>query len=169
MYGTYKKIMNGVAFCEGVGVAVTLTIITIITFGNVLSRYVLPTSWSFTEELVVNLFVYTTLLGAALCARTEGGLVSMALLNNLLSDKGKHILNIIMCIIAIVFCIIMVQQGFIRVESVKAIDKTTDVLRMHEWKFWTCIPVCFTLMGLHFIEFMIDNIHGLKHGEEEAK
>ncbi len=94
-YSVYKKIMNGFTFVEKLVLSVTLLVVTLLTFGNVLSRYVLPTSWSFTEELTINVFVLLSLLGAAVCARQEGGLVSMALFSGMLPRKGQRILNLI--------------------------------------------------------------------------
>ena len=43
-----------------------LFIMLVIAFGNVVSRYLLPTSWAFTEELTCGLFILVSLLGAAL-------------------------------------------------------------------------------------------------------
>lgn len=88
--------MNGFTFVEKLVLSVTLLVVTLLTFGNVLSRYVLPTSWSFTEELTINVFVLLSLLGAAVCARQEGGLVSMAV------SANKYIFLIIINIIFLI-------------------------------------------------------------------
>ena len=65
----YKKIMNGVAFVEKLILVLSTILIVVLTVGNVLSRKILHQSWSFTEELVVAVFVLITLLAAALAAR----------------------------------------------------------------------------------------------------
>ena len=70
----YKKLMDFVALVEKAVLAATMILILVLTVGNVFSRKVIHQSWSFTEELVVAIFVLITLLGAALSAR-EGGLV----------------------------------------------------------------------------------------------
>lgn len=159
--------MDVIALIEKIAMAVVLAVITLITFGNVLSRYVLPTSWSFTEELVINIFVLLSFLGAALSARDEGGLVSMALLNNFLSRKGQRILNIIVCVIGLVFCYVMIKYGFDRVGSLIKNGKTTDVLRISEWKFALAVPVCSIFLALHTIESAIDNIVQLKRERKD--
>ena len=61
----YKKIMNGVAFVEKLILVLSTILIVVLTVGNVLSRKILHQSWSFTEELVVAVFVLITLLAAA--------------------------------------------------------------------------------------------------------
>ncbi len=165
-YTVYKKIMNGFTFCEKIVLAVTLLLVTAITFGNVLSRYVLPTSWSFTEELVINVFVLLSLVGAAVCARDEGGLVSMALFSGSLPRKWQRILNIVMVVFGLIFCYVLVKYGASRVVSLIGNNKRTDVLRIFEWKFALAVPVSGVCMALHLVEFAIDNIHYLLHGEE---
>ena len=75
----YKKIMNGVAFVEKLILVLSTILIVVLTVGNVLSRKILHQSWSFTEELVVAVFVLITLLAAALAAR-DGELVNLSLL-----------------------------------------------------------------------------------------
>ena len=50
---------------ELIGVLVLLVML-VVAFGNVLSRYVLPVSWAFTEELTCGLFILVSMLGAAL-------------------------------------------------------------------------------------------------------
>ena len=66
---TYKKIMNGVAMVEKLILVLATILIVVLTVGNVLSRKLLHQSWSFTEELVVAVFVLITLMAAALAAR----------------------------------------------------------------------------------------------------
>ena len=85
----YKKIMNGLAFVEKLVLVLSTILIVVLTVGNVLSRKVLHQSWSFTEELVVAVFVLITLLAAALAAR-DGELVNLSLLPDRLSAKARR-------------------------------------------------------------------------------
>jgi len=165
-YKVYKKIMDVFTGVEKGIAAFMLALVTIITFGNVLSRYILPTSWSFTEELVINVFVLMSMLGVAICARDEGGLVSMALFSGVLPRRGQRILNIVMVLFGLVFCYVLIKYGFIRVDKLIANHKRTDVLRVLEWKFALAVPVGGVCMALHLVEFAIDNIHFMIHGEE---
>lgn len=165
-YSIYKKIMNGFTFIEKIVLAIVLTVVTVVTFGNVLSRYVLPVSWSFTEELVINIFVLLSLLGAAVCARDEGGLVSMALFSGMLPRKGQRLLNLFTVVMGLLFAYVLIKYGFDRVFTLIGNNKRTDVLRIFEWKFALFTPVSGICMALHLIEFAIDNIYYLIKGEE---
>ena len=84
----YKKLMDFVALVEKAVLAATMILILVLTVGNVFSRKVIHQSWSFTEELVVAIFVLITLLGAALSAR-EGGLVGLNLVTERLPKSCK--------------------------------------------------------------------------------
>ena len=72
----FKKIMNAVAAVENCILVVSTLLILVLTVGNVFSRKVIHRSWSFTEELVVAVFVLITLMAAALACR-EGELVNL--------------------------------------------------------------------------------------------
>ena len=56
----YKKLMDIVAMVEKTVLVVTMLLILVLTVGNVFSRKVIHQSWSFTEELVVAIFVLIT-------------------------------------------------------------------------------------------------------------
>ena len=85
----YKKLMNAVAAIEKFILVVTMLLILVLTVGNVFSRYVIHRSWSFTEELVVAVFVLITLLATALGCR-EGELVNLTLVTDHLPAKAKN-------------------------------------------------------------------------------
>lgn len=168
MYNAYKKFMKGWGMLEKVITVILMVAVTALTFGNVLSRYILPTAWSFTEEVVINLFAIMSMMGAAMLASRDGGLVSMALLNTALNDKGKRILNLLDVVIGVIFFILIFHYGLQRTEMLYTTNKLTDVLRMKEWYFTAGAlvfsSICFFL---HYFEFALDQIHALIHGEPE--
>ena len=81
--------MNILAAIEKFILIVATLLILILTVGNVFSRYVIHRSWSFTEEIVIAVFVLISLVAAALSAR-EGGLVSLSLVTDMLPKKAVH-------------------------------------------------------------------------------
>ena len=86
----YKKLMNILAAIEKFILIVATLLILILTVGNVFSRYVIHRSWSFTEEIVIAVFVLISLVAAALSAR-EGGLVSLSLVTDMLPKRQKNL------------------------------------------------------------------------------
>ena len=135
---TYKKLMNALAAVEKVILVIATLLILVLTVGNVLSRYVIHRSWSFTEELVVAVFVLITLLAAALACREQGGLVSL------------------ITVLSIIFSVILFKYGMDKVLTQLANGKRTFVLNWPEWIFWSFVPIGAGCMILHFIEYCLD-------------
>ena len=136
----FKKVMNGLAFVEKLILAVSTLLILVLTVGNVFSRKVIHQSWSFTEELVVAVFVLITLLAAALACR-EGELVNLSLVNTVLS---------------VFFTGVLFYYGLEKVLAQLENGKRTYVLNWPEWIFWSFVPIGAACMILHFIEFYLD-------------
>ena len=134
----YKKIMNGVAFVEKLILVLSTILIVVLTVGNVLSRKILHQSWSFTEELVVAVFVLITLLAAALAAR-DGELVNLSLLPDRLSEKARRILLVVNTAFSVAFTAV-----------------------------WSFVPIGAACMTLHMIEYLIDTfVKAKEEGEEK--
>ena len=157
----YKKIMNGLAFVEKLVLVLSTILIVVLTVGNVLSRKVLHQSWSFTEELVVAVFVLITLLAAALAAR-DGELVNLSLLPDRLSAKARRILLVVNTAFSVAFTVVLFKYGMDKV-----LTQLTFVLNWPEWIFWSFVPIGAACMTLHMIEYLIDTF--VKAKEEGQK
>lgn len=151
----YKKLMNVIAAIEKIILVITMLLILALTVGNVFSRYVIHRSWSFTEEIVVAVFVLITLLAAALACR-EGELVNLTLVTNLLPEKTKKPLMILVTALCVIFSLILFKYGLDKVITQLENGKRTFVLNWPEWIFWSFVPIGAGCMILHFIEYCID-------------
>ena len=120
----YKKLMDFVALVEKAVLAATMILILVLTVGNVFSRKVIHQSWSFTEELVVAIFVLITLLGAALSAR-EGGLVGLNLVTERLPKSCKKPVIILITLFSVAFMGILCYYGMDKVLAQLANQKRT--------------------------------------------
>mgnify|MGYP003204412458 CR=1 FL=1 len=156
----YKKIMNGLAFVEKLVLVLSTILIVVLTVGNVLSRKVLHQSWSFTEELVVAVFVLITLLAAALA-------VNLSLLPDRLSAKARRILLVVNTAFSVAFTVVLFKYGMDKVLTQLANGKRTFVLNWPEWIFWSFVPIGAACMTLHMIEYLIDTF--VKAKEEGQK
>lgn len=152
---TYKSIMNIIAAVEKAILVVTMLLILVLTVGNVFSRYVIHQSWSFTEEIVVAVFVLITLLAAALACR-EGELVNLTLLTDRLPAKAKKPVLILVTVLSVAFSAILFKYGMEKVITQLENGKRTFVLNWPEWIFWSFVPIGAACMVLHFIEYCID-------------
>ena len=152
----YKKLMNALAAVEKIVLVLSTLLILVLTVGNVFSRKVIHRSWSFTEELVVAVFVLITLLAAALACREKGGLVSLTLFTDRLPKKLEKPSVILITVLSIVFSAILFKYGMDKVLTQLANGKRTFVLNWPEWIFWSFVPIGAACMILHFIEYCLD-------------
>ena len=151
----YKKIMDVLASAEKLILAASTLLILVLTVGNVFSRKVIHRSWSFTEELVVAVFVLITLMAAALACR-EGELVSLTLVTDRLPKKTKKPIVILVTVLSVIFTAILFKYGMDKVLTQLANGKRTFVLNWPEWIFWSFVPIGSVCMVLHFIEYCVD-------------
>lgn len=151
----YKKVMDALAVLEKIILVASTLLILVLTVGNVLSRKVIHQSWSFTEELVVAVFVLITLMAAALACR-EGELVNLTLLTERLPKKLRVLSMALNTILCVAFTSVLFKYGMDKVITQLENGKRTFVLNWPEWIFWSFVPIGAACMILHFIEYFID-------------
>ena len=161
----YKKLMDMLAFAEEVVLVLSTAVILVLTVGNVFSRKVIHQSWSFTEELVVAVFVLITLMAAALAAR-DGELVNLSLIPDRLSVKGQKVLLTINTVLSVAFTAVLFKYGLDKVITQLENGKRTFVLNWPEWIFWSFVPIGAGCMILHLIEYCLDVCFGNKNDKE---
>lgn len=164
----YKKVMDIIAGLEKWTLVLSTLLILVLTVGNVLSRKVLHRSWSFTEELVVAVFVLITLVAAALACR-EGELVSLPLLTDRLPEKTRKPIAVLITVLAVIFTAILFKYGMDKVITQLENGKRTFVLNWPEWIFWSFVPIGAGCMVLHFIEYCVDVCTDFKYAKKKEE
>ncbi len=158
----FKKIMNAVAVVEKYLLAITMSVTLAFTFANVIGRFVFNHSLAFADELVIALFVLVSLMGAAMCARENDGLIGLALISSRLTGGKKTVQKLFSSIVSILYCAMLTWQGFIRTLSSLSQGEHTFVMHLPRWIFWSFIPVCGICLILHFIENLADFLEARK-------
>lgn len=164
----YKKVMDIIAGLEKWTLVLSTLLILVLTVGNVLSRKVLHRSWSFTEELVVAVFVLITLVAASLACR-EGELVSLPLLTDRLPEKTRKPIAVLITVLAVIFTAILFKYGMDKVLTQLENGKRTFVLNWPEWIFWSFVPIGAGCMVLHFIEYCVDVCTDFKYAKKKEE
>ena len=164
----YKKVMDFIAGLEKWTLVLSTLLILVLTVGNVLSRKVLHRSWSFTEELVVAVFVLIALVAAALACR-EGELVSLPLLTDRLPEKTRKPIAVLITVLAVIFTAILFKYGMDKVITQLENGKRTFVLNWPEWIFWSFVPIGAGCMVLHFIEYCVDVCTDFKYAKKKEE
>lgn len=124
---------------EVVGV-LGLVIMLVIAFGNVLSRYLLPVSWAFTEELTCGLFILVSLLGAALGVQ-DGKAMGISLLTDRLPQRFQKYVMMIQAFFTGIFGYLLLAYGIGMVKSELRLHMKTAALKWPEAIFGSFIPI----------------------------
>lgn len=118
-----------------------LGVMAVLTFINVLNRYIFKSSFAFTEEITVSLFVWITLLGIAIAFR-RGTNLKMTNLYDSLSPTIKKTVLFVSGIIGLTIF------GFLIYNSVREIYKnvtfyhtTSEALGIPTWIYSLGTPV----------------------------
>ena len=166
---TFKTIIKNF---DAVITGVTLVACVILVNLNVLMRYIFKSPFSWSEELVTSLFVWTVFIGSAYAYRKHAHL-GVDIVVNLLHGKTKKTLTFIVSVvelaILIMLTVISAQYAYnllyVRGEYSPAI---TDVLRVPKIYTGIAVPIGFALSTIYSIYFMLtDRLHIIKKKEPD--
>lgn len=121
-------------------VAALLAAMVVLNFGNVLSRYVLPTSWSFTAELMLIFFVWVVLLASAVAYKRAEHL-GLPLIIDMVPRRWQVLLLLISGVVSVLLIIALVVSGFILMSTQVQFEQVTPVLSLPQWVAGASIPI----------------------------
>lgn len=163
MCSTLKKILDNI---EEVLCAICLSIMTIITFINVIARYVLSASLSFTDEITTYLFVLLSLLGSAIAAK-RGAHLGLTVILDVVNPFVQKVLKIIGYVFAVIFSGTVCYYGIFMVQRQFARGQVTAGMQWPEWIFGAFVPIGAFFLTVRFIQVLIKEIKS--NGEEDKK
>ena len=150
----YKSIMNIVTMIENIILVLSTLLVLVLTFGNVIARYIFKHSWGFTDEIVVSVFVLISILAAGVAART-GDLVNLSLVPDHVGAGTKKVLHVISSLLCLLYSGILTWEGIGRMR----VDRTfSPILHIPKTYFWAFLVVGGISLMLHFVENMIDEL-----------
>lgn len=161
---TLNKILDYVE--EGL-CCVCLIVMTGLTFANVISRYVLGASLSFSEEITTYLFVLLSLLGAAIAAK-RGAHLGFTLITEHVGEKTGHVLNIIAMVFATAFSGLICYYGVFMVINQFNKGQVTGAMQLPEWIFGSFVPIGALFVTIRFAQNLIRLLAGKSVAREDV-
>jgi len=131
--------------------AVVLTIMAVVTFVNVVTRYVIVFPLAFTEEVTVNLFVWLVLLGASMAFRRNGHL-AMGFFYNLMPRSVKKVCFYFSAACSITFFLLLAWLGSIQVMDEIELGVTSDALAISVAWYSIGVPVFSVLIIVRIVQ-----------------
>ena len=120
--------------------ALSLAIMCIVAFVNIVSRYFLSYSLAFTEEITINLFVLITFMGAAIGIHRKAHLG----FNLLFENAGRNMQMVLVYVIGLVTSFVFLSLTYYGVDMVlfqKQLNQMTPALGWPQWIFSLGLPL----------------------------
>jgi len=135
---------------------ISITIMLFIIFLQVIFRYVLHHSLTFSEELARYLFVWTVFLGSAVVAKDNGHIVVGALVQKLKGKKAKYT-KIAAYISTMIFVVILFYQG-LRMMRLSSFQHSPALGLSMSWVY-LAIPIATFVMFCNILILVVDVLH----------
>jgi len=148
-------------------VTVGFIAMTVIIFFQILFRYALHESLSWSEELARYLFIWVTFLGASVCAYEKTHINVDLFINYIKNQRVRAILFLIGNILSLSFLGMLVVKGFTvasRVYSLEQMSASMDFLPIG--LIYLAVPLGCLFMSLNILMHSIDHIKQIIHPEE---
>lgn len=158
MRKVFDKIEEVVAF-------VSLFVMTLITFINVIMRQFGGLSLSFTEEISVNMFVLVTLMGTSIAAKRREHLGVTAVFDRF-SPSVRKACRVFALSLTVVYLGIIIGYGIRMVNGEILLNQKTPTMQWPEWIFGSFIVIGAVLIFIRYLLRLFDTI---KTKPEEVK
>ena len=135
--------------------AVCTVVMTLLVFANVLSRYVLHMSLSFSDEITTNLFILLSMMGAAIATKRRAHL-GLTILTDAVPPKTRKILLTLGFAIGTVFCAALCCYGIEMVRHQIILGQVTPTMQWPEWIFGAFIPFGAIFLTIRFAQATIE-------------
>lgn len=133
--------------------SIFLSVTTVIVIMNVITRYFLKITFTWTEEIAVGCFVWTIFLGLANAYKTKG-LIGVEVLTNLVPKKGQAVVVFMTSIIVSIISSTMLVFSF---KYVMGSTKITAALEMSYKYIYSSIIVSFALITVYSLYFLVQS------------
>ena len=157
-----KKFLNTFedSFC-----AIILLIMLILTFINVIARYIILASMPFVEELTCVGLMILSILGAATAAKRQAHL-GLSVITDLLPQTAQRVIALICDLLSAAFCAAIVYLGYLMVQN----QLNNNILSMGmSWPVWLYgiwLPIGGAVLFIREIQLAIRNFIAAAKKEE---
>lgn len=147
----FKKLKDLVMRLYSGVAALALVVLVISTFAQVVGRYILNASPSWSEELARYAFIWCSALGAAV-ALDCGGHAVITVLSDRLSPRKRDVLHFIMTLIVLVISVVLCIQGGILAAATTRMTSPALKIPM------ACINISITFCGIGMVLSSINTL-----------
>ena len=138
---------------EEILVSVLLIIASLLTFTQVIMRYVLGTTFSWGEELIINLLIWAGLIGSSLALRM-GIHIGVDIFVRKFPPRVAKALTLLGLGLGLGFCGVLAVLSIRFVLFQMGSGQMSIGLEIPMWIPYLCLPIAFVLMTLRFLQII---------------
>ena len=127
----------------------TFALMLALTFLNVLSRFFLHMSLSFSEEIVTGLFVLASLAGASVAVR-DGSHLGLDYLVSFMPKTVQKALALLANLLGIVMCSVILYYGVFMVADEYVSGQLSATMQWPEWIYGSTVPLGASLLTFRY-------------------
>ena len=132
-------------------IALLLTAMTLVTFSQVVARYLFNSGAVWALELTTYLFAWLVIFGAAYCVK-KGIHISIDAFVNLFSVRTRQYITLLSISFCLLYCGILFKGSWDYIAKLKMIGIETEDMPIEEWKVKIILPIGFALIFFRLLE-----------------
>jgi C4-dicarboxylate transporter DctQ subunit len=136
----------------------TILFTSLLLLVNVVMRYIFNHAIYWAEELVRYLMVWVIFVGGSQVAKHEGH-ITVDIVYRAVGPKAKVILDYIVNVVAIVFCLVLTYYSYRQMMRVYSSQQISPALELPMWLPYLSIPLGSFLMAIRYVTHLFNRIH----------
>ena len=137
----------------------SVSVMAILVFVNVIARFIFNSPLAVADEMSCYLFVLMSFMGTAIAARRKAHL-GLTIVTDKLSPSASRKVQVLMYLIAAVFCLLIVIFGIEMVMSQYALGQETATMQWPEWIYGLFVPAGAAFALLAFLSVAVKTAKG---------
>lgn len=126
-------------------------VMTLVAFVNVVTRYVVHYALAFTEEVVVSLFVWLTLLGTAIAFR-EGSHLAFTWVVDRAPRPLRRVSLWLSTAVGVTLFALLLWFGLREIQNERLLGTTSEALAVPQWWYTAGIPLVSALIITRIVQ-----------------
>jgi C4-dicarboxylate transporter DctQ subunit len=151
MYAVAARIHGFLDRLEEVFMAAALAFMTVLTFIQVVLRYIFGTGWVWSLEATTYTFAWLVLIGMSYCVR-ERAHIAVDLVINKLPAVLRRIVVLAAIGLCVLYCLFMIYGGAVFVDRLMILGNDARDIPLPRWVLTSILPLGFGLLAVRFLQ-----------------
>lgn len=132
-----------------------VSVMAVLVFANVIARFIFNSPLAVADEMSCYLFVLMSFMGTAIAARKKAHL-GLTIVTDKLSPSAAKKVQVLMYIIAAIFCLLIVIFGVEMVISQHSLGQETATMQWPEWIYGLFVPIGAAFAMIAFLSVAVE-------------